>query len=151
MKQSRFSFRLNLLLGLSLLTSACATHDIRHALVEQILVPVPGHSGELCNRAFDPNSDEPALLCQDLKDSTQRIILWKLKFICKVNGKMYAVTRDKASLVRNTIEKKDRIFRPDEITVKQDWIDLESENDYAFLIASGARCFSQERYSFDLL
>lgn len=136
-------------LSFLVLLCSCASFEYRHSLIDQILVPTTLNTPLLCNHALDPGQKEMSYSCLDLRRGEDRELLWRLKFVCKIGKKMYGIDKERPGIVRNEFHKEDRIFGKDKIINKEEFLDVNSN--YAFFLASSMKCFSIERYSFDLI
>lgn len=140
---------LRTLLILSLIFSSCA-HEPRHALIDRLMVPAASQKPLLCNRAYDEEKKDYAFECMDLRKPEDRMLLWKLKFICKIGKQMWAVDPADPVLVRNRFEKKDGgLFHSDKNVRIPSYLHIEA--DYDYMVGAAMKCFSQDRYSFDLM
>lgn len=127
--------------------SSCTSGPIRHeALIDQILVPMQGKAPHLVNRARDGEKKEYSLKKYSLKDDAFRSRANKLRFICKVAGKMYAICPGLPGLCRNKFKKKKRFLRSTKI--KRHVTYLDGVKDYEFLVGAKTICFSDQRYNF---
>ena len=73
-----------------------------------------------------------------------RGLLYKLKFICKLNNERWKICKNKPGLCRNYYKTKKRFLRRDK--KKKYTIYLDIESNYEYFTASGLRCFSQNVY-----
>lgn len=137
-------------LSISLAGSSCASapQETRSPVAKQLIRPRAGFKpGTLTNRAC-PTPETCAVVEYDLQDPSVRKLLHDLGFVCKVNGKRYKISAERAGMRRDYFAKcgnfLERTFG--KRCKFSQWLDV--PEDWEFVRAAGTVCFNPSEYSF---